>query len=567
MFTDIASWLKNLDIKMRLAAAFTLLVAVIAAQGGLAIHSASRIHQATVDIQTIWLPSVKELARLRYLGVRHRAIASRHFLLESDAAKAEVDGRLATIVAEIGETKTRYVKLLYDDKERALFQAAEAKLDEYLATIDRAVVESRAHHMQEAIRLYAEVASPISVKAEAALEKVIAFNAAGAANAEEMANGVFDESKVLVSGSVAIAVLFACLAGWLLMRTIARPIIKMTAAMTKLADHDLAVAIPAVGQKDEIGHMANAVQVFRDNMIKADKISAEQTRDRAVRDQRAQLIEDLTGSFDRDVGLVVAGLSSASTELQSSATSMATTAEETSRRTVAVAAAAEKTSANVQTVAAATEQLNASISEIGQQVQRSADVAKTAVVQAVQTDQTMQHLRGAAEKVGTIVKLINDIASQTNLLALNATIEAARAGEAGRGFAVVASEVKSLATQTARATDEIAGCITAIQTETNNALASISAITITIGSISEAATTMSAAVEQQTSATIEIVRNVQEAANRTQEVANNIVGVSQAAAETGHAASQVLAASSEVAQHSTALQDNVTQFLTQVRAG
>ena len=566
MFAAVKAAFAHLSVKLRIAASLALLVAAISLLGGFAIDAASRIHQATVEIQTTWLPSVRELATLRYLGVRHRAIASRHVMLEGAADKTQVEARLAAILGEINATKRRYEPLITSPEERALYQAADQKLAEYLAAIDTYVAQSRAGETAAATNTYAKVAAPISVDAEGAIGKVIALNDKGAADAQALADAVFADARAIVLAGIAGALLFAAFAGWYLIRTVAGPVIAMTGAMGKLAEHDLEVAIPAVGRKDEIGRMADAVQVFKDSMMRADALAAEQAEARAVRERRAQLLEALTQSFDAEVNGVVDQLAAASTELQSSAQAMSATAEETSRQSSAVAAASEQTAANVQTVAAATEELSASITEIGTQVSQSASIAREAVAQAAETDRTVHALAEAAQQIGTIIGLINDIASQTNLLALNATIEAARAGEAGKGFAVVASEVKNLASQTARATEDISTHVGAIQTQTERATAAIGVINQTITSISEAATTMASAVEQQTAATREIARNVQQAAGGTQETTSNITGVSQAAGETGEAAVQVLATAGEVARGSTTLKDSVTSFLERVKA-
>jgi methyl-accepting chemotaxis protein len=295
-------------------------------------------------------------------------------------------------------------------------------------------------------------------------------------------------------------------------------------------------------------------------------ISAYQERLIEASEHRSKSIETLTASFEAKAGELVGLVSSAATELQATAQSMTGTAGQATRQATNVAAAAEQASVNVQTVAAAAEELASSITEISRQVAQSAKIAGRALEDARRTDDVVQALAEGAQKIGEVVGLISNIAGQTNLLALNATIEAARAGDAGKGFAVVASEVKSLATQTAKATDDIARQITQIQTATKDAVDSIRGIGTTIGEISEIAATIATAVEEQGAATQEIARNVQQAASGTQEVSSNIVGVSQGANETGAAAGQVLGAAGDLSQQAEKLRHEVAAYITGVKA-
>ncbi|WP_119460611.1 methyl-accepting chemotaxis protein [Rhodospirillaceae bacterium SYSU D60014] len=349
-------------------------------------------------------------------------------------------------------------------------------------------------------------------------------------------------------------------------RILSKPLGSMTGAMERLAEGDHGVAIPALDRRDDIGAMASAVQVFKDNAIEMERLKAEQAdEERRAAEAKRQLMSDLADGFSRSIGSVVEVVSTTAQDVQATATAMSAAADQAARQSTAVLSAAEETSANVETVASAAEQLTGSVGEISRQVAKSTEIAGKAVAGAEHANDQVKGLAEAGQKIGEVVRLITDIAEQTNLLALNATIEAARAGEAGKGFAVVASEVKSLATQTAQATEEISAQIAAIQAATGDAVTAIGAIGATIQEIAEIATTIAGAVEEQGAATQEIARNVQQAAAGTRDVSGNIAGVSSATGETGEAASRMLTASDQLTEQSGRLSREVEKFLQQVR--
>jgi methyl-accepting chemotaxis protein len=349
--------------------------------------------------------------------------------------------------------------------------------------------------------------------------------------------------------------------------SIVRPLARLEAGMRRLAAGDKSTAIAGVGRADEIGTMAAAVQVFKDTMIKADTMSAEQEQIKAeaARAQKAAM-NHTADAFHTKFGGFMTMLSSGAGELEATAQSMSGTATQTNGQAMTVAAAAEEASAGVRTVAAAAEELTASIGEISRQVAQSSTITSQAVADAQRTDGIVRALADGAEKIGHVVGLITTIAGQTNLLALNATIEAARAGDAGKGFAVVASEVKSLANQTAKATEEIGAQITQIQTATKEAVQAIQGITGTIGEVSAISMSIAAAVEEQGAATAEIARNVQQTAQSAQDVTVNIGGVSQAATNTGQAATQVLSAATSLLRRVEQLTTEVDSFIAEVRS-
>jgi methyl-accepting chemotaxis protein len=349
-------------------------------------------------------------------------------------------------------------------------------------------------------------------------------------------------------------------------RRIARPMAQMTASMRAVAKGDLETAIPFEARQDEIGQLARALGVFRDNAKEKARIETAQAAEHARRAERQHTVEEEIARFEQGIRGLLAALGDAARDMRATSQSMSSTATETGRQATSVNTAAEEASANVQTVAAASEELYTSIAEISRQVSEAAKIAGNAVQQAKASDATVKGLADTAQRIGEVVQLISDIASQTNLLALNATIEAARAGEAGKGFAVVASEVKSLAAQTARATDDISAQVSAIQTATGNAVDAINAVGGIIGQVSEISTSIASAVEEQGAATKEITRNTQEAARSTQEVFSNIAGVSQGAGMTEAAADQVLTSADQLGSTSERLKQEVDAFLAAIRA-
>ncbi|MCY1643193.1 methyl-accepting chemotaxis protein [Methylorubrum sp. SL192] len=535
-------------------------------QGALTLMKLDSTAERTSDLLDNAIPSMNEAHTINALVIRTRLWQFRYMTAESETAKAESAAKAVEFSRDRNTKLEGYRALIASPEEQKVYDDLVVKLSRSSLDWDQ-LRGFPAERRDEAMAFFRGPMNANYLAASAATRALVDLNvaaskAAGQLIRAEQASAVRATLVMLcVSTLIALGALAFCFLG------ISRPIARMTEAMRRLAGGEAGIEIPGAGRRDELGAMAGAVRVFRDNLIRTRQLEEETALARAsAEEQRKAGMRQMADGFEHAIGGIVGMVSAAASELQATAQSMSATAGQTAAQSVSVAAAAEEASTNVTTVAAAAEELGSSVDEIGRQVSGSTALAQAAVAEAQGTAGLVQDLAQAASRIGDVVALISQIAGQTNLLALNATIEAARAGEAGRGFAVVAAEVKELANQTARATEEIGRQIGQIQGSTDQAVQAIDGIGGRIREIANVAASIAAAVEEQGAATQEIVRNVAQAASGTGEVTANIAGVASAAEETGSASAQVLASSSELSRQSEHLTAEVARFLATVRA-
>ncbi|GGK28435.1 methyl-accepting chemotaxis protein [Salinarimonas ramus] len=558
--------MKSISIKAKLIAAFSLLIVMLGAVGLVSLRGTNNVAASADYIGLISLPSVRLAGDMNIQTSAYRLAMLRHIMYDDPAEKRRVDELLPRLVEAANNAALGYEPLIETPEEDAIFRRFEQNWQGFLREAEVVLDHSRRNDLVAARDHNREKALPFGRGLDEALAELVAFNDRNSAATVASGASTQETTTTLVIVALLVATVLGIAMAAFIVRGVSRGIASVVAPMRRLADGDLAVEIPARGEKTEIGSIADAVQVFKDALIAKKAADEAAAVENAAKMRRAETLDHLTKKFEAQVASLTQGLTSAATEMEATAQSMSSIAAQTNSQSVTVASAAEQTSANVQTVAAATEELVASIQEITHRVSHSSKVAAKAQDEAKRTDETVRALAERADRIGNVVSLINDIAAQTNLLALNATIEAARAGAAGRGFAVVAAEVKELAGQTSKATGEIAEQIGQVQEATRHFVTAIQEISATITEMASISTTVAAAMEEQGAATKEIARNVQEAARGTEQVTENIVEVKRGATDTGSAASQVLGAAKELAQNSSRLGDEVTSFLSGVKA-
>lgn len=538
----------------------SVVIVALAASGWVALALNNGALRTVHDDRVVPLKQLKVVSDMYAVNIVDAAHKVRNGNIDAAAGLVLVDAAIAAIAYEWRSYTGTY---LTPDEQRLVAETRRLMdaADRSVAVLRDLVAASDAQGLDRFVigELYGAV-DPVTEK----LGELVDLQLRVAGEEFERAEQVFGTSQWLQMVLIAVGLIAIVAGAVIVLAGVIRPIGAMTDAMTRIARHDLDVVIPG-SRQDEIGAMAAALEIFRENLATAGRLEAERRTSRERREKRQQEIERLIAGFDGSAAAAIGTLSSASLVLQQTAQSMAASAEETQRQATAVAAASSEASANVQSVASAAGQLAGSIDEIGRQVSESAQIAGAAAKEAVHANTQIQDLTVAVQKIGDVVKLINDIAGQTNLLALNATIEAARAGEAGKGFAVVASEVKSLANQTAQATGDIAQQVQGVQNATGAAVAAIANISAIVDRVSRLSSSIAAAVAEQEAATRDVACNVGDASKGAADVASNIIGITVAARESGKASALMLDGAVDVGRQGDAMRAESDRFFAAIR--
>jgi methyl-accepting chemotaxis protein len=560
------SLLHAMTIKTKVRLVFGLIFLTLAALGLISVLELGTIAATTANIRAARMPSTEALTGMREQLNKIRILTAEYLLSTSPKELDRLEPLIADRQMRERDLGAQYEKLIQSGAEKQLYSEFTATLADYISTGAKLRELVRAGSDEKALKSYQAEGAQSFAAADEKLGELLKVNADAGNIAASDSEAVARSTEELMLGAIGAALVLCAIGTLFVSRSVVAPITELTSTMERLSAHDYHLTLHGAERMDEIGTMVRAVGVFKDNMVRADELAARERETLAEREKRHQRREERIASFSGTVARELDRLSQAAAQMRAASQEMSSTASETSQQASAVDTAAKQTSDNVDMVAGATSELAASVAEIASQADQSRRVAGQAVSDADQTNLTVQAMADAAQRIGHITKLIGDIASQTNLLALNATIEAARAGDAGKGFAVVASEVKSLANQTAKATDDIAVQIGAMQQATDEAVDAISGIGTTISQIRDIATAISAAVEQQGATTLSIKSNTEEVARSTSGVASNISHLNNGASRTGETAQRVLDAATQLDGQAELLRSEIMQFLDGLRA-
>ncbi|MCP3387741.1 methyl-accepting chemotaxis protein [Bradyrhizobium sp. CCGB12] len=560
--------LTDVSIRTKVVTVISILIVVTIAIGLLSVRSMQLINARTKDIQTNWLPSVRALGELRASTINYRNMIREHMLAETKEAKLAAEGTLEKPIAAGNAARAAYEKLIGSAEERELFDRWSRLWDGYLIGSREVMTRSRNEVggvPHEAHEMNAKVVNPKSLAADEYLMRAIVLNNEAADRAGAEAARSFDEGLRWLIALIAVGAMGGIAIAVYLVRDLTAGISTIISQMQALSEGDLSVSIERRGKHTEIGRMAATLELFKEALIAKRALDEKAAAESRAKIERSNRVDLIAREFENMIGEVVETVSSASTELETSATTLTAGASESLRLATSVASGAEQASVNMHSIASATEEMTASIVEISRQVQEAARIASAAVEQSRASNKRTDELARAAARIDDVVELIGKIAAQTNLLALNATIEAVRAGDAGKGFAVVATEVKALAEQTTAATEEIGLQIVDIQAATRGAVDTIKDIGGVVDRISEISAAIASAIEEQSAATQDIARNIQLAAHGTAAVTASITAVQRGAEDTGTASGLVLSAAKSLSGDNARLKQEVGRFLASVR--
>ena len=513
-----------------------------------------------------WLPHVTVLGDLRSEINDHHRYVLHHVIVEDAKVMADLESKVTDETELIDRWFEGAQASFTSAQQRGLLAVAKTAWTDYRDSSGPVLALSRAGKKQEAEAAIEGANNTAYRKLIDNLNTMRQLTVLEAWTGVGIAGSTYKTGWWLIVAAMAACGAVCAGGGLLTVNNVCRPVLALAGQMRRVAAHELNLQVLGRDRRDEVGDMAQALEQFRQGLVEAERVAAAQEADHATKDRHTARVAQLVAGFDGSVGGVLQTLKSAAVELDATARSMSGIAADTTRQAGGSAEGARQATANVQTVAASAEELAASLREIAHQVGRSTQIVGQATEEARATDANVTELSEAASRIGEVVQLISSIAGQTNLLALNATIEAARAGEAGRGFAVVAAEVKALANQTGRATEDIARQITAIQGSTGRAVEAIGRINVAIAAVSEVASGIAAAVEQQSAAVGEISRSAADAAHHTAQVSDSVGTLTRMSGEAGAAANQVLGAAGELARQSETLRGEVGSFIAGIRA-
>jgi len=558
--------MSRLTIKEQIIGLVAALLILVAALGGVATMRITDLRKHSDEIALNWMPSVAAIGKVGDVIAEFRITVLLHILSTEAQDMAAYDRRIEELRRDMAGAVRRYEVLISSAEEAAIFRQWQGAWQRYESVMEQALILSRANSNEQAQRVVERDLRPAAAEAGRLLNQLTALNERGAADEATAARDSASSAFVLIALFGLAAVVAGIGIAAVVIRALARQMAAVASPMGRLAEGDLTAEVPSLPARTEMGAFARQLTVFKAALVAQKEADARALRDAADKAKRAEALAALIATFERNAAEGLRGMASAVTELDAMATSMTETARRGQDNATGVAAAASEAAGSVNTVASSAEELGASIADVARQIGETAAVARRASEDARASDATVTNLSEAAQRIGDVVRLISDIAGQTNLLALNATIEAARAGEHGKGFAVVASEVKTLAAQTAKATEQIAAQIATMQAETGRAVEAIRGIAETIGKVDTITVQVAAAAEEQSAATQEIIRAVVTASTGTQRVSGYADEVMQGATATGAAATQVGASSRELSQQAETLRREVDRFLDGVRA-